>query len=203
MARRLLRGFGIILIAFPEPFTTALGVAFLFASYAQFGKQKADSDERLQELLENWGEYYRPIGYMMLTRQTTPVGLPRTANRSLSYRRMAAVEALKLPANLHSYGERVSERRRSLPGIRVITPRWEVARMCAGNVVPERWPWGGEQRGRKQTWRLCVGEESLRAGIGRCGGEGSESLSVAPLMRAKRGLPGLLERRHCAAMAVC
>ncbi|MDP2743599.1 MAG: hypothetical protein Q8P00_00845 [Dehalococcoidia bacterium] len=206
MTRRLLRGFGIFLIALPEPFTTMLGVTLLFASYSQFGKQKVDSDERLQSLLGNWGEYYKPIGYIMLTRQTAPVRVPRTANRSLPYRRTVVMEALKLTDNLESRGRRWrdSEGRRSLLVLDMSSRRRrEVAGIVSGNAIPEKWPWGGEQRGRQQPGRLCAGEESRLAGTSRRVGEGSESLSGAALLRARQGLPGLLERRRCPAVAVC
>ena len=133
-----------------------LGVTLLFASYTHFRKQRPESYERLQALLENWGEYYKPIGYILLTRQTAPVRVTRNANRSLPYRPMADMEAFKLPANLDSYGKRDSEKGRSLPGIRVITPKWELARKCADNIVPEKWPWGGEQRGRQRSARDCL-----------------------------------------------
>lgn len=153
MARRLLRGFGVILIAFPEPFTTVLGVTLLFASYTQFRKQRPDSYERLQPLLENWAGYYQPIGYMVFTRQTAAGRIPRTPYNSLPCRKTGVGGPLKLTDSLESLGRRWrdSERRRSLLVMDMSARlRREAVGVRPGCVMPEKWPWGAQQRGRRQ-----------------------------------------------------
>lgn len=63
MAGRLLRIFGLGLIALPEPFTTPLGVGLLVASYLLFRNQKADSYHRLQKLVKEYLSSFQPSGY--------------------------------------------------------------------------------------------------------------------------------------------
>ena len=95
MARRVLRGAAIILVAFPEPITTMLGVALLFASYARFGRPKADRAERLEALLRGWVHYHKPIGYMMLSQRTVPYRIAGAPQKSLLYRRMTPMQPIK------------------------------------------------------------------------------------------------------------
>jgi hypothetical protein len=64
MARRLLRTFGLVLIALPEPFTTPLGASLLAASYLLFRKPKADSCHRLQKLIKEYLYSFQPPGYI-------------------------------------------------------------------------------------------------------------------------------------------
>ena len=91
MSRRVMRGAAIFLVALPEPITTMLGVALLFASYVQFRKPKADGVERLEPLLKGWVHYHKPIGYMMLSQPTAPFRIDAAPPRSLSYRRMTSM----------------------------------------------------------------------------------------------------------------
>jgi hypothetical protein len=63
MGRRLLRTFGLGLIALPEPFTTPLGVGLLVASYLLFREQKADSHYRLQKLIKEYLSSFQPSRY--------------------------------------------------------------------------------------------------------------------------------------------
>jgi hypothetical protein len=64
MARKLLRTFGLGLIALPEPFTTPLGVGLLVVSYLLFREQKADSYYRLQKLVKEYLSSFQPSRYV-------------------------------------------------------------------------------------------------------------------------------------------
>lgn len=64
MARKLLRTFGLGLIALPEPFTTPLGVGLLVASYLLFRNQEADSHHRLQKLIKEYLSSFQPSRYI-------------------------------------------------------------------------------------------------------------------------------------------
>jgi hypothetical protein len=63
MAHRLLRTFGLLLIALPEPFTTPLGASLLAASFLLFRRQKADSYYRLQTLVKEYLSSFQPSRY--------------------------------------------------------------------------------------------------------------------------------------------
>jgi hypothetical protein len=63
MAHRLLRTFGLVLIALPEPFTTPLGASLLAASFLLFREQKADSYYRLQKLIKDYLSSFQPSRY--------------------------------------------------------------------------------------------------------------------------------------------
>ncbi len=77
--RGWMRTLGIALIAFPEPFTTPVGLTFLLLSYALFRKSKADSYYRLRALLGDYVAHFVPFGCTLQTQK--PVH--HVINRSL------------------------------------------------------------------------------------------------------------------------
>ena len=63
MGHRLLKTFGLVLIALPEPFTTPFGVALLLLAHFLFRKHRPDSYNRLRELVRGYLNHFRAYDY--------------------------------------------------------------------------------------------------------------------------------------------
>ncbi len=76
MSGKLLKGFGLALIAMPEPFTTPLGIGLIAAAWALSRHEESQRRAYVRHLLGEYLHTYRPFGYGIGSQPRTSVGLP-------------------------------------------------------------------------------------------------------------------------------